>query len=626
MRALLVAAFVVFASSAAFAQNALTISEVKVDRATLHTAGVQVLISGDANRNATIAMRYTDAASVLRDAPALFRVLPETVTGRTVPEQFAGTIFDLEPASTYMVELIATDPDGGNTTRQVQVTTRALPLDPPNATVVQVGTAAELQNALSSAQPGHVIQLMAGTYAGSFTLSASGTAQNPIVIRGASTTTSIIDGENCGGCNILEISGSHIRVQDLTIRNGVRGLRLLGTGTTNNAVLRTVIEDVVHGIGSGVNQTDFTICDNVIAGRLQWPLVSSDDGAIHNDDQGIRVDGSGHVVCHNEISGFGDPMLNFTEGGRAYDFYGNDIHEIYGDGTELDRAEGNVRLFHNRFTNVYTAISIQPAYGGPLYVLRNVAYNVADEQIKLKSVGGTVEPSGVLVYHNTFVSPARALNLQTPITQHNFVLANNLFVGPAQVTGRSVDWTAAIDRGEFDSNGYYPDSGYWFGTVGSARIFANLAAAQAASIETNGRVLDIPIFEPTAPPPATYATAVMRQQLTLASTSNALDAGRMLAGLNSHHIGAAPDLGAVETGCPAPHYGPRINDLTTNQVDCSPDDVGPGPDGAPGGDGGTGTGGKGDGDGGCCQTQDTPRGSIALALLVAVGLRRRRRA
>src|SRR5215218_6866795 len=114
MRAVVVAAFLVLATGSAVAQNALTITDVKVDRPTLHTAGVQVLILGDANHNAAITMRYTNAAAVTRNAPPLFRVLPETVTGLTVPEQFAGSIFDLEPGTTYMVELVATDPDGGN--------------------------------------------------------------------------------------------------------------------------------------------------------------------------------------------------------------------------------------------------------------------------------------------------------------------------------------------------------------------------------------------------------------------------------------------------------------------------------------------------------------------------------
>ncbi|MBA3456708.1 MAG: hypothetical protein H0T42_26700 [Deltaproteobacteria bacterium] len=598
-------------SAPAFAQNALTITEVKVDRPTLHTVGIQVLISGDANRNASIAVRVGTT-----DALPLFRVRPETVTGRTVPEQLAGTIFDLVPGSTYDVELIATDPDGGSTTRQVQVKTRPLPRDPITPNVKAVTTAAELRTALQMAQPGDVITLADGVYVGPFTLMASGTADNPIVVRGASQTGTILDGDDCGGCNIVEAAVSHVHIERLTIRNGVRGLRFLGNETTANAVTRVTIENVVHGIGSGTAQTDFTICDNVIKGRLAWPLLSSDDGAIHNDDQGIRVDGSGHVVCHNDIAGFGDPMLNFAEGGRAYDFYGNDIHEIYGDGTELDRGEGNVRLFGNRFTNVYTAISIQPAYGGPVYVLRNQAVNVYDEQIKLKSVGGTVEPSGVLIYHNTFVSPRMALNLQTPITQHNFVIANNLFVGPASPAGRNVEWTAAIDGGEFDYNGYYPDSGYWLGTVGTARSFATLATAPAG-VEDNGVVLGTPAFAPAFAPPASYTTQVLPPQLELAATSNAHDVGRVLPGINARHDGAGPDLGARESLCPEPHYGPRPagSETITTKIDCAADDVDPGGDGPPGGADLTGSDPDG---GGCCDSGRGLRGS--LLLIAVVGL------
>ena len=106
------------AARAASAQNAITVNEVLVDRATHHTIGIQVLIAGDANRNATISVRARLAtATMVRDAPALFRVFPETVTARTVPEQFAGTIFDLAPGNTYELELSTVDPDGGNDTR-----------------------------------------------------------------------------------------------------------------------------------------------------------------------------------------------------------------------------------------------------------------------------------------------------------------------------------------------------------------------------------------------------------------------------------------------------------------------------------------------------------------------------
>src|SRR5436853_2523796 len=132
MRALVIAIVVVVAAaSTARAQNALTITEVRTDRPTLHTIGIQVLISGDANRDAQISVRWRPTGTTdFRDAPPLFRVKPETVINWTVPEQLAGTIFDVTPGGTYDVELTATDPDGGGETRMIPATTRGLPADP----------------------------------------------------------------------------------------------------------------------------------------------------------------------------------------------------------------------------------------------------------------------------------------------------------------------------------------------------------------------------------------------------------------------------------------------------------------------------------------------------------------
>ena len=280
-----------------------------------------------------------------------------------------------------------------------------------------------------------------------------------------------------------------------------------------------------------------------------------------------------------------------------------------------------MRLWGNRWTNVYTSISIQPVYGGPLYVLRNEVLNVKDEQIKLKSVGGTVEPSGVLVYHNTFVSPDRALNLQTPITQHNFVIANNLFIGPASPNGRTVDWTAAIDRGTFDGNGYYPDAGYWFGTVGSPRVYATLAAAQAAGVEPNGRVLAPPFFASGITAPASYTTVAARPDFALAESSNAVDAALALPGINGRHLGAGADIGARETGCTPPHYGPRPAgaELVTNIVDCSAND----PD--PAGDARMPPMPPINESSGCCQAPRDARGTLVLVLVTVFALSRTRR-
>src|SRR5687768_5135084 len=102
---------------------ALTVVEVRVDPPTLHTVGVQVLIADDDDRDATSTVRVRPAGGGDGDwrvAPSLFRVLPETVVGLAVPEQLAGTIFDLEPGRSWEIEIVLDDPDGGGGTRMVQ--------------------------------------------------------------------------------------------------------------------------------------------------------------------------------------------------------------------------------------------------------------------------------------------------------------------------------------------------------------------------------------------------------------------------------------------------------------------------------------------------------------------------
>lgn len=544
--------------------DVLVIREVRVDRPTVHALGVQVLISGDDNRNGRVDVRYRRLSDTTwRAGLPLLRVMPETIT-EVVPQQFAGTIFDLEPATSYEIELRATDTDGAvDDTTLILATTRPVPRsEPASGRTIDVQNATALRSALAGAQPGDVVMIAPGTYTGTFTLAASGTADRPIVVRGWSTAAVVLDGGNCRTCNVLEVSGSHVHLERFTIANGFRALRFTGANTTANVARRLNIKNVVHGTGSASGQTDFYVCDNVIDGRLDWPWVFRDDATSHWDDRGIEVTGDGHVVCHNSIRGFGDPVLNMKRRSRSWDVYGNDIADAW-DGVELDYGEGNVRLFHNRFTNVMAPVSIQPVYGGPAYALRNVAFNVPDEQVKLKSWGGIEEPSGALIYHNTFVSPERALNLLSSIAQHNFVVANNLFVGPESLWGpRSVDWRAGIDNGLFDFNGYYPDGEFMFGTVdGVNRLFATFAEAQAAGVERGGTLVTDAVFAGDFVGPADEVVRHDPKDFTLSPTSRAIDRAAVLPGINDGFQGAAPDLGALELGCPVPTYGPRPDGL-----------------------------------------------------------------
>jgi hypothetical protein len=64
------------------------------------------------------------------DGPPLFRVRPETVSEPVRP-QFAGSLFDLAPGTSYELELHAVDPDGLDEVRGVEAVTRQVPLAEP---------------------------------------------------------------------------------------------------------------------------------------------------------------------------------------------------------------------------------------------------------------------------------------------------------------------------------------------------------------------------------------------------------------------------------------------------------------------------------------------------------------
>jgi MYXO-CTERM domain-containing protein len=624
---------------AARADNVLHMGAATVDRPTLVTLGVRWALTGDDNFNATVAVQYRPTGtSAWKDGLPLYRVHAELVTGGTAVPEFAGSIFDLAPATTYDIQLTAHDPDGGDQTTTLTATTRPVPsVDPQNPNVVNVSTASALQNALDAAQPGDVITLAAGTYAGEFTLNASGTATDPIVIRGVDRDTVILDGGNAGG-NILAIEGSYTHIERLTLQHDTRALRFHGSPAEGNVIRRVHARDVVLGFGSNPQQQDFYICDNLLEGRLVWPQVYADDGGAHANDDGIHVEGDGHVVCHNTITGFGDAMKVETVGARADDFYGNDVDGSYDNALELDQSQGNTRAFRNRFTNTYMPISFQPIFGGPAYAIRNVVINAVVEQCKLHNA-----PVGPVILNNTFMSSAYALQVLDSTTPHAVVMTNNLWIGPATPTGgRSVNWDQPMDPtwDVIDWNGWYPDGQFHFGYGTGGADYADFAAVTAGGMyEAHGRlVAGATLFASGLVTPASYTTHVTPDDATLAAGSDAIDHGTVLPNVTDGFMGAAPDLGAQETGCPAPIYGVRPEgvDETNETFGCASGpagdggvgtDGGGGGDGGPGGDGGV-TNPGGGGGCGCGVASSTQRaaGVFALAALGAALVRRRRRA
>jgi hypothetical protein len=621
MRALLVLAAL---STPAFADDVLHPGTPELDPPTITALGVALPITGDDNFTATVAVRYrVSGTTAWHDALPLQHVHAEAVMGFTVEPSFAGSIFDLAPDTDYDIELHATDADGGvDQTLMLTAHTRPVPGDPAHPHAVPVTDAASLTSALAAAQPGDVITLAAGTYAGQFALHTSGTQADPIVIRGAGDAT-ILDGGGCTGCNVLEVYGSDVHIENLAIAHATRALRFQTQTATRDVVRRVHISDVTLAIGSQADQTDFYIADNVLEGRLTWPCTyASDDTAcnaggqhgLHANDDGVHLEGTGHVVTHNRISGFGDAMKIEEPGARSVDFIGNDVLWTYDNAIELDTSLRNTRALRNRLTNTYATLSFQPIFGGPAYAIRNVIVNVADEQFKLHSLGGT-PTVGAVILHNTVLRGVRALQCSTAFEPRYFTVKDNIFEGPATIAdGHTVRWDVpSVATATIDENGYAPDGEFELGYGSGGTTYPSFEQMRLAGMfEHHGTLLG------TESGIADWTVKV--DPMTPAPPASAVDYAGLLPNVNDGFAGNAPDLGALETGCDPPIYGPRPEgiDETNEPIGCIP----PGSlsDDVIGGDDPSGSGGSHSG--GCCQGAPSSS-NFALVLVVLAALRRR---
>jgi hypothetical protein len=79
----------------------------------------------------------------------------------------------------------------------------------------------------------------------------------------------------------------------------------------------------------------------------------------------------------------------------------------------------------------------------------------------------------------------------------------------------------------------------------------------AGSLETHGVLLDADTFASGLAAPASFRETLAAQDVTLAGASPARESGLVLPNVNDGFDGAGPDLGALEHGCPVPHFGVR---------------------------------------------------------------------
>ena len=544
------------------------------ERPTLECLGVRWTIKGDANSNARVEVRYRERGTKqfnrgldLVRTHSGWRPDKAPAAGEWL---FAGSVFDLEEGTEYELLLSLIDPDGGNAQKIVRMSTRSEPtLDRPTRTLHVVPGDGGGQGALDDplkglvaadaiAKPGDLFLVHKGVYPALWTLRKSGSHRKPIVYRAAGDGEAVISGmqgETLTQSGIRLNGTRDIWIEGLSVRNTKFGLA--GNGADRIVVRGCHFYDNDYGITAAkysdeTPQTDWLIADNRFEGQSTWPRSKGIE-----DTRGVQINGLGNIVCYNFIRGFADGVDTFQgDECSAIDIYGNEIDGMTDDGIETDYSQQNVRVFRNRMTNVYQGITMQPTFAGPVYIFRNVMYNVCVETFKMHEA-----PSGCLMFHNTSVKQGIPLimNGTKPVT--HFVSRNTIFIGTPG------DWfcyenTAKLVDCDFDYDGFGAGEYSAFMKLNGTRYRTLDGMREKSGMYANIVMLDSKkVFEKGDIRPENYEVQhrISDNDVRLASDSKAIDAGVRLHNINDDFEGEGPDLGAYELGQSIPHYGPRTN-------------------------------------------------------------------
>mgnify|MGYP005849961815 CR=1 FL=1 len=539
-----------------------------VDPPTLENLGFRWYIEGDDNRNASVAVSYRRPGERdWKQALPMLRVHHEVVNQDYGPYRtgnlFAGSVLFLQPGVKYEVRFVMEDPDGGAATpKTVTATTRAEPALRAGRRQVRVRPPFEnLRKALDAAKPGDTLVLESGVYSTSDTVVLD---KPDIALLGASEGA-VIEGPGYD-VDLFDIRHTdNLWFENLTLRRArmaIQGGAKGGPGASGLVVRRCRIEDVIYGINNtSENSTGWYIADNVLTGTNPTWYPRPDKTYMEPSHTGVNVYGRGHVVCYNRISRFSDavaianfgvPLEDVEKHPVAIDFYHNDLSFAQDDTLETDYGAHNVRVYRNRCYNAHTGLSVQPLYGGPVYLIRNELYGITALAFKLHNYC-----AGILAYHNT--SATARTGFQSFNRWQNGHFRNNLILGGSG--GYAMDTGTITPYSTLDYNGYRrgaPETFIRWYDGRERRTYASLGDFTAATgHERHGMLIDYDIFVNASPPAPGKTVDPAAYDLRLKPEAAAIDAGTRLANINDDFTGRAPDLGCYERGQAQPHYGPR---------------------------------------------------------------------
>jgi hypothetical protein len=258
---------------------------------------------------------------------------------------------------------------------------------------------------------------------------------------------------NVKGASYNYFEGVTIRNTDIAIWAGTQ----FSTGSKGLTVKKCRLENVGLGVFSNYSgSSDFYIADNYFFGRddpnrmigwsgAYWAQFKGVDGQDFPPTMAsyvaVKIYGPGHVVAYNHVANFHDGIDIETYGNPdgsnavtgpqyptreywdrrpvAIDFYNNYMTNFHDNAFEIDGGMHNIRVMRNIMVNSAShPMCNQPAVGGPIYWIRNIAYHAPSGSTRMTSGA-----AGVVFYNNTIVS-------ETAVgASANAHWRNNLFLG-----------------------------------------------------------------------------------------------------------------------------------------------------------------------------------------------------
>jgi hypothetical protein len=428
---------------------------------------------------------------------------------------------------------------------------------------------------------GRTTHLPGGTADTTLTIREGGAADGWHLVTPAPGTKYVNDVFNLSDYNIV-VEADYVILRGLELKNaGIHGV-LIREGVQN-----VVVEDshiTLWGrVGGARVWGVFTGSDSAIyaerdAGHfvIQRNLIEHPRGGANDWESGhplgpqaiSLIDSrGGNIIRYNTIRSTEDHGFNDGIGGgqnysfkgspnRDSDIYGNIVSHCWDDAIESEGANMNVRIWSNYLHHTFMHVATAATSMGPLYIFRNVfgksrvTHQDPSGGMMIKTgmnhvtIDGERVSTGLgyrFIFHNTALQPEGALDVFSSHELHNAVTRNNIFYA----RGRTYPQDRGAPPNDFqnDLTGGYLGGGFvksmflpgerleWF-------LAPTMNKIQWGRVPYTRNGKEFAITDPM-----------------VQAKNPALDTGTRLPGFNDEFTGAAPDIGAYETGRPPLRFG-----------------------------------------------------------------------